>query len=231
MNRTIGRSVFGEPLHAFFFPETSQSPVLVLAGIHGDEPKSVTVATRLREALSSDRSQAVGEAHWIVVPVANPDGYALRRRGNANRVDINRNFPTENWERSSKRSRMFGGDEPASEPETKALIGLIEQTQPVAIISIHSIDQHRHCNNYDGPAEELAHAMAAANAYPVRGSIGYPTPGSLGTWAGIERGIPVVTLELPSHHSPKKCWQDNHGALYACAEFSSRHQKSSCHMP
>ena len=32
--------------------------------------------------------------------------------------------------------------------------------------------------------------------YPVEGDIGYPTPGSFGTWAGIEKNIPTITLEL-----------------------------------
>ena len=32
--------------------------------------------------------------------------------------------------------------------------------------------------------------------YPTESSIGYPTPGSFGTWAGVERDIPTITLEL-----------------------------------
>lgn len=51
------------------------------------------------------------------------------------------------------------------------------------------------------------------NGYPVAATIGYPTPGSFGAWAGIELGIPVITLELPSHDSPKRCWEDNREAL------------------
>ena len=52
-----------------------------------------------------------------------------------------------------------------------------------------------------------------SSSYPVTTSIGYSTPGSFGTWAGVERGIPTVTLELPSHHSAKRCWADNRRAL------------------
>ena len=32
--------------------------------------------------------------------------------------------------------------------------------------------------------------------YPVEESIGYPTPGSFGTYAGVERNIPTITLEM-----------------------------------
>jgi protein MpaA len=111
---------------------------------------------------------------------------------------------------------MFGGAAPASEPETRTVVEVIQKQQPAVIISIHSIDCQRHCNNYDGPGEALANTLAAHNGYPVRGAIGYPTPGSLGTWAGVERNIPIVTLELPSHHSSKRCWDDNREGLLAC---------------
>jgi protein MpaA len=147
------------------------------------------------------------------MPVVNPDGYAVRRRRNANRVDLNRNLPTSDWAPTPRRSRFYGGPAPASEPETQALIRLIETVRPVEIVSIHSISDHRYCNNFDGPGGRLARAMAGCNGYPVRGSIGYATPGSFGSWAGGELQIPTVTLELPSHHSPRRCWEDNRAAL------------------
>ena len=113
MEQDLGRSVLGEPIWAFSFREPSVSPVLVLAGVHGDEPKGVTVVTRLADVLSAEPAQPEARVGWILVPVVNPDGYASRKRRNANRVDINRNFPTRNWEPGSKRSRMFGGETPA----------------------------------------------------------------------------------------------------------------------
>jgi protein MpaA len=186
--------------------------VLALGGIHGDEPKSVFVALRLIDLLQNDAT-AAGATSWVVVPVVNPDGYECRKRRNANRIDLNRNFPTKNWTSTSARSRMFGGSEPASEPETRAVIAAVQRYRPDRIIAIHSIDRHRQCNNYDGPGKAIADRMSRLNGYPVTSSIGYATPGSLGTWAGSERNIPTITLELPSHYSPKRCWQDNQAAL------------------
>ena len=54
------------------------------------------------------------------------------------------------------------------------------------------------CVNYDGPAAEWAEAIAASCGWPARADIGYPTPGSLGSWLGLDRGLPVITLELPA---------------------------------
>jgi|CXWL01.1.fsa_nt_gi protein MpaA len=203
--------------------------IVVLGGFHGDEPKSVYVVERLIEELherqrgNAERQQGneatgqVGNAEriatWVIMPVVNPDGYKRRTRRNARKVDINRNFPTKNWEVGNPRSRMFGGFEPASEPETRAVIRVIEKFRPDLIVTIHSINRNRFCNNFDGPGRELARRLAHYNKYPVTSTIGYPTPGSFGTWAGVERGIPTITLELPSHHSARRCWDDNREAL------------------
>ncbi len=185
---------------------------LVLGGIHGDEPKSVYVAQKLIEHL---RCHPPGRT-VVVVPMANPDGYAKRRRRNAAGVDINRNFPTSDWTPAPQWRRFYPGPTPGSEPETRSMIALIESVRPNRIISIHSIDRHRHCNNFDGPGKHLAQAMGQRNKYRVRASMGYPTPGSLGVWAGCERRIAMVTLELPSHRSPQRCWEDNRDALSVC---------------
>ena len=57
--------------------------------------------------------------------------------------------------------------------------------------------------------------MSHFNQYPVRGNIGYDTPGSFGTWAGIDRQIPTVTLELPHDQSGESAWLANREALLA----------------
>lgn len=207
----VGTSVEGRAIEAFYFG-TGTGGTLILAGVHGDESKSVDVGRRLLERFTT----VPPAGPVVIVPVVNPDGYAVRRRRNAAGVDVNRNFPTADWVPGNRRSRFYPGPSPASEPETRAVIEIVESTGPDRIISIHSIDRHRFCNNYDGPGRALARKMAARNRYPVSGSIGYATPGSLGTWAGVERGIPTVTLELPSHHSPKQCWLDNRDALAVC---------------
>ncbi len=215
--RVLGFSVERRPICVYLLPSNARRCTLIIGGFHGDEPKSVFVARRLVEFLENHPEARRG-AKWIVVPLLNPDGYAHRKRRNARGVDLNRSFPTNNWRLGSPRSRMYGGPAPASEPETRLLMKLIARLLPSRIVTLHSIGLNRFCNNYDGPGRPLAEAMARCNRYPVTHTIGYPTPGSFGTWAGIERGIPVVTLELPSHHSPQRCWADNLEALLAAGE-------------
>jgi len=208
----LGHSIEGRPIQAYFRLAAGRPVTIVFGAFHGDEPKSAYVACRMIDALEDDLSLSADRG-WIVVPIVNPDGFARRKRRNGNTVDLNRNFPTANWSSGKKHSRMYGGASPASEPETRAVIELIEARIPSRIVTIHSIGLNRFCNNFDGPAREWAERVGRLNGYPVTESIGYPPPGSFGTWAGIERQIPTITLELPSHHSAKRCWQDNREAL------------------
>ncbi len=221
----IGKSVEWRPIEAYVRGNVPERTVLIVGGVHGDEPKSVFIARRLIELLDTEHA-AGADTRWVIVPVINPDGYERRKRRNAHKIDINRNFPTDSWTRLSKRSRMYGGSKPASEPETRAAITAVERYRPAAIIAIHSIGDRRYCNNYDGSGEAMAAIMQSHNAYPVTSSIGYSTPGSFGTWAGIERNIPIITLELPSHDSPKRCWEDNRPALLACGEVLATQHKA-----
>ena len=210
--REVGRSVQGRPITLATFPGVGQ-PVFILGGIHGNEPTSAVVARKLIHHLELHPHEGGGPT-VVILAEANPDGLLTGRRTNANGVDVNRNFPAHNW-RPFKHPLFDNGPSPASEPETQAILSAIEGLRPGRIVSIHSIDGSKHCNNYDGPAEWLASLMSRFNGYPVRPTMGYPTPGSLGSWAGIDRKIPIVTLELPRNVDGETAWEQNRDALLA----------------
>lgn len=158
--------------------------VLVLACMHGDEPQG--------EYLIKEYLNFKPNTKLMFVPCVNPDGVVSKTRVNSNGVDINRNFPTKNWELTEK-NEFFGGEKPMSEIETKFLVDVIEQNKPNLILTLHAPFK---VVNYDGDAQEVAEKVSEIIGYPVEASIGYPTPGSFGTWAGIEHEIPTITLEL-----------------------------------
>lgn len=212
-SRIIGKSVEGRAIRMIGPPDV-RGGVLLLGGVHGDEPKSVDLLRRFVMEWSEDPARFAALA---VVPLVNPDGFERRVRRNANGVDLNRNFPARNWEPGKARSRMYGGVRPQSEPETRAIVRLIARLKPQLIVAVHSINRQRFCVNYDGPGEEIARLVARHNGYPVTSTIGYPTPGSLGSYAGIDLKTATITLELPSHHSSARCWHDNLGALTAAS--------------
>ena len=209
----LGKSVKGAPISLTLFGDGAPT-IFILGGIHGDETTSVDLTTNLIALLQQHPEYAEGK-RVAILRVANPDGYAAKRRVNAHGVDLNRNFPASNY----KNSRRYG-KESASEPETRALLAALDQLEPSLIISIHSIDKGRECNNYDGPAEEIAKRMSEHNKYPVAPAIGYPTPGSMGTYCGIDRKIPMITLELPRGVSGEESWNRNREALIAAIRQS-----------
>ena len=134
----------------------------------------------------------------LFIPCLNPDGMGANTRVNANGVDLNRNFPTKNFGQDGSAagdnpSAYYGGNEPASEIETRFIMDVIEKYKPKLILSLHAPYK---IVNYDGPAQDIAQKISDIIAYPVEASIGYPTPGSFGTYCGVERNIPTITLEL-----------------------------------
>ncbi len=189
-----GTSVDGLPL-TVYLPASGGAELVVLAAIHGDEPET-TVA--VSEAL---RCLPAGDLLAAVILCGNPDGMVRGTRGNARGVDLNRNFPTANWSPDevfyksraddARDMALSPGPEPASEPETRALLALLERLKPRAVVSLHSALA---CVD-DSGASHLGRQLADRCALPFLTEIGYPTPGSMGTWAG-ERGLNLVTLEL-----------------------------------
>lgn len=163
---------------------------LIIGVFHGDEPQG--------KFLIEEYIKAKGSNRLMFIPCLNPDGMQLGRRTNANGVDLNRNFPTKNWGEDTSLagdnpSDYFGGNAAGSEIETQFVIDVIEEYKPELIITLHAPYK---VVNYDGPAQDIAEKIAKIIKYPIEASIGYPTPGSFGTYAGIERQIPTITLEL-----------------------------------
>jgi len=208
--RQLGKSVLGLPIVGHFFGVTGPK-TLIFAAIHGDEANTAFVAHQLVEHLTANPEAYIAR-RVAIVPVANPDGLARGTRVNAREIDLNRNFPAKNFA-VGKKGRYFGGEQPASEPESQLLIKLVEDWQPNRIITMHAIKRGKHGNNFDGPAEELAKSMSLHNEYSVLKSMGYPTSGSFGSWAGIDLQLPTITLELPSDAAGSVAWRENREAL------------------
>lgn len=193
---TIGLSVQGRPIECLSLDHRADADgitVMFIATIHGNEPAGTPLLHRLLRQASLDPSPPwMRDRRLILIPVANPDGCAADHRGNAHGIDLNRNFPA-----ASFASRRRHGSQPLSEPESRALHEAIVHHKPDRIVSIH---QPIACIDYDGPAGTLAQVMADAlpddHRLPVRKLGAYP--GSLGSFAGEDLGIPIITVELPA---------------------------------
>jgi murein peptide amidase A len=179
----------------FHFESLSHSPkgkkILVIGLIHGDEAESGAVALRWAERLLGLESRN----SWRIVPISNPDGLALKQRTNARGVDLNRNFPSADWDKTaiqhwSKKEdpRRYPGPYAASEPETRCVMSHIAQFRPDFIISVHT---PYGILDFDGP--KLSE-LPKVKGLPWR-SLG-TFPGSLGRYMWHDQSVPVLTVEL-----------------------------------
>jgi hypothetical protein len=178
--------------------------VLVVGAIHGDELSSASVALhwlQFAEQGVFDTPQAV---HWRFIPALNPDGlfHQPPRRVNASGVDLNRNFPTPNWDRDAKTywekrtrkdPRRYPGVKALSEPESRFLHEEMQRFKPQLIVSIHA---PYGVLDFDGPKNGgFVPPSRLGRLYLDQVGI---FPGSLGNYGGVHKGVPVVTVELPN---------------------------------
>jgi hypothetical protein len=170
--------------------------VLVLGGIHGDELSSSSLVFHWI-ALAGVTGAGID---WRFVPALNPDGLLLARptRVNAHGVDLNRNFPTPRWakeapvywaNRTKKDPRRWPGPQALSEPEARFVVDTMAQWKPDLIVSVHA---PYGVLDFDGP---VVPPQRLGRLYLDRVGI---FPGSLGHYGGVHKGVPVVTIELPS---------------------------------
>ena len=92
---TSGHSVEENEIEAFKTDISADKYLYLMAGTHGDEVEGVYVLQQLFSWLKEEHS--LKDLPIVVVPILNPDGYRSGSRVNSHAVDLNRNYPTENW--------------------------------------------------------------------------------------------------------------------------------------
>ena len=228
----IGTSVEGRSITAHTFG-TGETNLLFVGGVHGGyEANSVRLADTMIGHLHANADLIPSNLTVHIIPVLNPDGYALpttasdqNRRFNANGVDLNRNFDCKWAPESSWRGQtVSAGTAPFSEPEAAALRDYVLATSPEASIFWHSVAN----NVYGSECENgiLPETLALMNAYADAGNYGkvpkfdaYPITGDVEGWlASI--GIPAITVELETRDSIE--WERNLAGTLAALDLFSQ---------
>ncbi|MGN7611695.1 M14 family murein peptide amidase A [Magnetococcales bacterium HHB-1] len=191
-----------------------QARILLFGGIHGDEYASVSVIFKWMKTLNRHHS---GLFHWLVMPLTNPDGLLRKesQRMNHRGVDLNRNFPTDDWLKQSqdywinkmrKDPRRYPGPAALSEPESRWIAWLIHWFKPHVIVSVHA---PYGLLDFDGPPASPPKKLGHLYLDPMG-----TYPGSLGRYGGITKNIPVITIELtyagimPTKKEIRQIWVD-----------------------
>jgi protein MpaA len=214
----VRNSFHGNPIVWFVFGQESKTVkkniTFIECGVHGDEITPVKFCYDLLEDLKNNPQMIGADNLVIIAPLVTPDSFFKKKptRTNARGVDVNRNFPTKDWNKNALKlwktryksdKRRFPGNKALSEQETIFQVNIIKRYKPNKVISIHA---PLTLLDYDGPhftrengkaAKQLLVTMSdKAGKYKVSN---YPFfTGSLGNWSGNERDIPTYTLELPN---------------------------------
>jgi carboxypeptidase D len=246
---SIGQSVQGRELYVLEISENAgtveQEPEFKYVGnMHGDEVVGRELLIRLILTLvrgygtGSGTSQSITDlikstSIWIM-PTMNPDGYELHRRSNANRYDLNRNFPDQ-----------FTGNPSSPQPETVAVREWSLQHDFVLSANLHGGDlcanyaldgnpQHRSGQYSAAPDDATFRKLALTYSLNHRkmsssrefangitnGAEWYVLFGGMQDWNYLHTNDMELTLELsvtkwPSPSTLSGFWDDNKRSLLA----------------
>ena len=208
----IGYSLAGRPIEVYTFG-VGEREYLIVAGIHGGyEWNTIALANELITHINEHPEAVATDATLYIIRNMNPDGEAravgVDGRVNNNGVDLNRNFPSENWATEWDRDGCWiyrpttGGLYAGSEPETLSVMGFIKAHKIEALISYHSAALGVFPGGvpWEEPSKQLAKALAKATRYPYPPiDTGCEYTGTLADWA-VENGVgAAVDMELRNH--------------------------------
>lgn len=226
----VGLSVASRPIEVYTFGE-GQREYLIVAGIHGGyEGNTIGLANELIRYINDHPELIPEDVTLHIIRNMNPDGEArssgVDGRVNNNGVDLNRNFPTENWVADWNRDGCWiyrpttGGAYGGSEPETRTVMSFISQHNITALISYHSAALGVFPGGvpWEVDSIRLAKALAKATGYPYPPlDTGCEYTGTLADWA-VENGVgAAVDMELANHRDTD--FNKNLNALKAFLNF------------
>jgi hypothetical protein len=148
----IGETHLGKDIWLFKVGNSSGTPILFDALMHGDEDAPAELMYWLLEWLLTSNSTAattiLKKNLILLIPVVNVDSYKRQNCDYQNStmgVDINRNF--HGWISVDPKRSDYGGPYPLSEPETRAVHDVMATYLPVFYLNGH--------NGYEVPNEVL----------------------------------------------------------------------------
>lgn len=219
---SIGTSAEGRSITAYKFG-SGPSVVLYVGATHGNERSSKYILDSWVQHLEGVAPNIPAHRSVIVIPNLNPDGFARGSRLNARGVDLNRNFPANNWKSDvtlpgGQMQHGGGGSTPLSEPESSALASYTQSVRPRLVLTYHSKASIVTANE-SGDSMALAIQYGRATGYravaesQLGGTFNYDTTGAYENWLHDRVGIPALLVELPGNTA--NYFSRNRAAMWA----------------
>ncbi|KAI3952669.1 hypothetical protein MKX01_013631 [Papaver californicum] len=226
---SIGKSVNGVNLWVL---EISDNPGIqepepafkFIGNVHGDEPVGrellMLLANWLCDNYMTDplATLIIKNVHLHILPTMNPDGFSLRKRGNANNIDLNRDFPDQFF--------SVNNDMGLRQPETKAIMNWLKEIHFTASATLHggalvanfpwdgSENQKKvyySCPDYTtfrhmaSVYSRSHYNMSLSKEFQegiTNGAAWYPIYGGMQDWNYIHAGCFELTLEISENKWP-----------------------------
>ena len=197
------RDIWAVKITSDVLPNERKPAIFFNAMHHAREVMTTEVALDMIERLTLGYESDEMVKHWVdtnqiwIVPMVNPDGnnkvWTSNNMWRKNvregyGVDINRNYPyawgTCNGSSGSTWSDTYRGPSAGSEPETRAMMGLVSRIEPVLSISYHSYSElviyPYGCDGAHTPERQVVESVGQtlASKMPKDGSSGTYDPGT-----------------------------------------------------
>lgn len=207
---SVGTSVQGRDLTAYRFG-SGGTKILFVGSMHGNERSSYKTLIAFVDELERRYGEIPGDKTIVIIPDINPDGYAHQTRTNASGVDLNRNFPSNDWSQAVHMpggvySPTGGGATPLSEPESSALASYVNSFGPRLVLTYHAVARTV-IDNGAGDASAIAGSYSSLSGFAhyshshEDGIFNYPTTGEFETWLADKKAIPTLLVELATMSS------------------------------
>lgn len=185
---SVGNSVNGKPIDRIVISKkdgANEHVVLIIASLMGNEPAGTPILGKLIEHIKT-HPEILNNRKIVLLPRVNPDGVESDIRENANKVDLNRDFPS------------ISGNKGELQPETKAVVETIEAYNPERIIGIRQLGNI----DLDYPKEKKEESYAITRylkkyCQNLNFKDDATRPGSLGQYSGEVLKTMYVSFGLP----------------------------------
>ncbi len=218
---TIGYSANGRAINAYSFG--SGETMLFIGATHGNERSGGYLMDRFIEDLEANARKIPAGRRVMVVPRVSPDAFAANTRRNARNVDLNRNFPTNDWKPdvTMPGGQLVvggGGSAPLSEPESKAIASYTLSLRPRLVLTYHAVASNVIANEA-GISWSAAQKYSALSGYrhipksQTSEVFQYDTTGSYEDWLYEKHGIAALLVEMSSMTNSQ--FERNKAAMWA----------------
>jgi len=205
---SAGLSIRGKELQALTMGSGTRR-IYIIGGFYGDEIEGPAVTSQLPAVLLAELVGDGGKRATVrIVRDMNPDGTATRTRGNTRGTDLNRNWPSRDYQpRGLDTPGRRHGPRAKSELETVAILADMTAFKPDLVIVFRTAITGRGPMVGSEGGKKAAHAQARAFAFAAAArdvdprwrlnpGTAHVGPGSVESLFGRDRGIPVLTVEF-----------------------------------